>query len=221
MQAATSADANRERVIVILGATATGKTELAIRLAQELQTEIISGDSMLVYRGMDIGTAKPNLQERAGIPHHLIDILPPTANFSVADFVARAQEIITRLNAQGKIPIIAGGTGLYLKALLEGYKLNAVAEKSRFRERLTRLAERKGKSYLHTLLSRCDPAAAGRLHPNDSLRVIRALEVRRFGMESVSSSKMFTGDKLVYNALVIGLSRPRAELYRHINERVL
>ncbi|MBQ1615286.1 MAG: tRNA (adenosine(37)-N6)-dimethylallyltransferase MiaA, partial [Selenomonas sp.] len=113
---------NKEKLIVILGPTAVGKTDLSIELAKKIDTEIISGDSMLFYRGFDIGSAKPALAERQGIVHHLVDNLEPWENFNVTDFVREAKRLIRELNAQGKIPIIAGGTGLYIKALLEGYE---------------------------------------------------------------------------------------------------
>ena len=141
----------KDKLIVILGPTAVGKTDLSIELAKKLATEIISGDSMLVYRGFDIGSAKPGLKERQGIKHHLIDILDPAQNFAVTDFVIRAKKIIHELNEQGKIPVLAGGTGLYVKALLEGYEFNVTEEHTEYRDYLAKLGEKYGKENVHAM----------------------------------------------------------------------
>ena len=146
----------KEKLIVILGPTAVGKTDLSIELAKKIDTEIISGDSMLFYRGFDIGSAKPSVEERQGIVHHLVDNLEPWESFNVTDFVREGQQLIHALNAQGKIPIIAGGTGLYIKALLEGYEFNETADHSDYRQELTALAEEKGRDYIHGLLQKAD-----------------------------------------------------------------
>ena len=211
---------NKEKLIVILGPTAVGKTDLSIELAKELQTEIISGDSMLFYRGFDIGSAKPALAERQGIVHHLVDNLEPWENFNVTDFVREAKQLIHELNAQGKIPIIAGGTGLYIKALLEGYEFNETADHSDYRQQLTALAEEKGRDYIHGLLQAADPEAAERIHQNNLRRVIRALEVAHFGGEQISRQKEYGEGDLCYNVYVAGLNRERQGLYERINKRV-
>ena len=211
---------NKEKLIVILGPTAVGKTDLSIELAKELQTEIISGDSMLFYRGFDIGSAKPALVERQGIVHHLVDNLEPWENFNVTDFVREAKLLIHELNAQGKIPIIAGGTGLYIKALLEGYEFNETADHSDYRQQLTALAEEKGRDYIHGLLQAADPEAAERIHQNNLRRVIRALEVAHFGGEQISRQKEYGEGDLCYNVYVAGLNRERQGLYERINKRV-
>ena len=215
----------KDRLIAILGPTAVGKTALSIALAKELSTEIISGDSMLVYRGFDIGSAKPSLEEREGVPHHLIDIREPNENYAVTDFVAGAKKHIRELNAQGKVPILAGGTGLYIKALLEGYQFNETEEHGAYRSYLEELGRSRGKEYVHGLLAAADPAAAQRLHPNDFRRVVRALEVSHFGGEQISQERQagtgeITRASLCYDALVIGLERDRQELYERINRRV-
>ena len=215
----------KDRLIAILGPTAVGKTALSIALAKELSTEIISGDSMLVYRGFDIGSAKPSLEEREGVPHHLIDIREPNENYAVTDFVAGAKKHIRELNAQGKVPILAGGTGLYIKALLEGYQFNETEEHGAYRSYLEELGRSRGKEYVHGLLAAADPAAAQRLHPNDFRRVVRALEVSHFGGEQISQERQagtgeITRASLCYDALVIGLERDRQELYERINQRV-
>ena len=157
--------AQKEKVLVILGPTATGKSHCAIEIAKRYQGEIISGDSMLVYRDMNIGTAKPSEEELAAVPHHLVNILPPDASFSVVDFKEQAQRLITEINGRGHLPIIAGGTGLYIKALLEDYAFNSVAENSELRQQLTREAEQQGPEALHARLAALDAEAARRIHP--------------------------------------------------------
>ena len=210
----------KEKLIVILGPTAVGKTDLSIELAKKIDTEIISGDSMLFYRGFDIGSAKPSVEERQGIVHHLVDNLEPWESFNVTDFVREGQQLIHALNAQGKIPIIAGGTGLYIKALLEGYEFNETADHSDYRQELTALAEEKGRGYIHGLLQKADPEAAERIHANNLRRVIRALEVAHFGGEQISQQKEYSEGDLAYDVYVIGLNRERQGLYQRINERV-
>ena len=221
----TATKKKKDRLIVILGPTAVGKTALSIALARELGTEIISGDSMLVYKGFDIGSAKPDRAERQGVPHHLIDIREPYENYAVTDFVAEAGKCIGMLNAQGKVPLLAGGTGLYVKALLEGYQFNETEEHGAYRSCLEELGRSRGKEYVHGLLAAADPAAAKRLHPNDFRRVVRALEVSRFGGEQISQERQagkgeVLRENLCYDALVIGLERDRQELYERINQRV-
>lgn len=208
-----------ERLIVIIGPTAVGKTRISIDLAKRLQTQIISGDSMLVYRGLDVGTAKPDSSERSGVVHHLIDILEPWAEFNVVDFQHYAQALITQLNNDGLIPILAGGTGLYVRALLEGYQFNQAPSDEGLRQKLLDLAAQFGNQYLHTLLAQVQPETAARLHPNDQRRVIRALEVHTLSGETVSQAKA-APNQLLYNAVVIGLTMERAALYERINQRV-
>lgn len=210
----------KEKLIVILGPTAVGKTDLSIELAKKIDTEIISGDSMLFYRGFDIGSAKPSVEERQGIVHHLVDNLEPWESFNVTDFVREGQQLIHALNAQGKIPIIAGGTGLYIKALLEGYEFNETADHSDYRQQLTALAEEKGRDYIHGLLQAADPEAAELIHRNNLRRVIRALEVAHFGGEQISRQKEYGEGDLCYNVYVAGLNRERQGLYERINKRV-
>ncbi len=207
-----------EKLIVVLGPTATGKTRLAVSLAKALGTDVVSGDSMLVYRGFDIGSAKPDAEERGGIRHALVDILEPTANFNVTDFQRLASAEICSVNAAGKIPILVGGTGLYLKALLEGYRFNQEPEDCEYRASLEALARKRGNVYVHGLLEQADPDAASRLHANDLRRVIRALEVSRFGEARISQEKRESG--LDYDACVLGLCCERSELYRRIEARV-
>lgn len=206
----------KEKVLVILGPTATGKSHCAIEIAKKFNGEIISGDSMLVYREMNIGTAKPSAEELAAVPHHLVDILPPEASFSVVDFKEQAQRLITEINARGHLPIIAGGTGLYIKALLEDYAFNSVSENSELREQLTREAELQGAEALHARLAALDAAAAERIHPNNVRRVVRALEAALSG-EQVNQ---YGAIESPYDALVVGLEMERSALYARINKRV-
>ena len=207
------------RLIVIIGPTAVGKTKISIDLAKRLDTQIISGDSMLVYRGMDIGTAKPDMVERDGIVHHLIDILNPGQEFNVVDFQQHAHKLITLINSDNRIPILAGGTGLYVRALLEGYQFNQAPSDEKLRQKLTGLAEQYGNQYVHNLLQQVQPITAARLHPNDQRRIIRALEVYYLSGETISQDKTATNE-LLYDAVVIGLTMERAALYERINRRV-
>ena len=157
----------KPKVVAILGPTATGKSACAIELARRLNGEIISGDSMLVYRKMNIGTAKPTAEELALVPHHLVDILEPDAQFSVVDFKTKAEELIADINVRGKLPIIAGGTGLYIKALLENYSFNEVDEDKELRQKLEQEAEADGPEKLYKRLQELDPEAASIIHPNN------------------------------------------------------
>ena len=211
-------DGDKERLIVILGPTATGKTNLAVHIANALGTSIVSGDSMLVYRGFDIGSAKPNDLERGGVRHALIDILPPDASFNVSEFQRLASAEIHAVNAAGTIPILVGGTGLYLKSLLEGYRFNQEPADSEYRASLEKLAQEHGKSYVHDMLATVDPEAAARLHENDFRRVVRAMEVWHLGKSQISQEKRKSG--LVYDACVIGLRCKREILYERIEKRV-
>ncbi len=211
---------NKGSVIIILGPTAVGKTELSLKLAQKLQTEIISGDSMLVYKGFDIGTAKPNSSELASVKHHMIDILNPHDSFNVTMFCSNAARLIKQINADNKIPIIAGGTGLYIKSLIEGYQFNAAPDDPAYRAYLEDLAQRHGREYVLGMLAEVDPKAAERLHVNNFRRIIRALEVYKYNKDTISQTKISNGNELLYNAVVIGLNRDRADLYQRIDKRV-
>lgn len=209
-----------EKLIAVIGPTAVGKTKISIELAELLHTEIISGDSMLVYQNMDIGTAKPDMIERSGIPHHLIDILTPHQEFNVVDFLEQAKQKITDINRQGKIPILAGGTGLYVKALLEGYNFSTTSSNENLRQKYLALADKYGNVYVHDLLHKVDPDTAQRLHPNDLRRIIRALEVYHTSGERISQNKLGDEHELLYDAIVIGLMMDRQTLYNRINQRV-
>ncbi|NCD07989.1 MAG: tRNA (adenosine(37)-N6)-dimethylallyltransferase MiaA [Negativicutes bacterium] len=206
----------KQKIVVILGPTATGKSHCGIKLALKLQTEIISGDSMLVYKKMNIGTAKPSADELALVPHHFVNILEPPEDFNVFDFKAKAEVLITEINARGKIPLLVGGTGLYIKALLENYNFASVNEKNELRRELEVFADEQGNSALYSKLVVLDSEAASRLHVNDRRRVIRAIETALEG-EKVSQTH---SNEVVYDAVVFGLRMPRAKLYERINARV-
>ena len=206
----------KEKLVVILGPTATGKSHCAIEVARRLNGEIISGDSMLVYRHMDIGTAKPTAEELSSVPHHLVNILPPEADFNVTAFKEQAECLITEITSRGRLPIIAGGTGLYIKALLENYAFNSVGIENETRSELEAYAEKNGKEALHKVLEELDADAAARLHVNDVRRVIRAIEVAQKG-EAVNQ---YAAEEMPYDALVFGLNMERQFLYERINKRV-
>ena len=206
----------KKKLAVILGPTATGKSHCGIGLAKMLGGEIISGDSMLVYKGMDIGTAKPTAEELAVVPHHMVDILPPTASFNVVDFKERAEALIKEITARGRLPIIVGGTGLYIKALLEGYEFSTKGEDAALRSELETLLAKQGKEALYARLVKAAPVEAGQIDINNTRRVIRAIEAAESG-DALSHTK---GGELVYDAVVFGLRMERSVLYDRINRRV-
>jgi tRNA dimethylallyltransferase len=207
-------------LIVIAGPTASGKTALALALAEEFGGEIVSCDSVAVYRGMEIGTAKPTLDERARVPHHLIDVLQPDEPCTAGDYSRLAREAIAGITQRGRLPIIAGGTGLYLRALLDG--LFAAPQRSEpLREKLRTRATQKGPAHLHRILTRLDPAAAALIHANDSPKVIRAIEVTLAARQPITEQwEQQARDPLTgFRVLKLGLNPPRADLYDRINRR--
>ena len=168
---------SKPRIIAIAGPTASGKSDLALRLAQKLNGEIVCMDSMQIYRRMDIGTAKPTAQEQQAVAHHMLDIVEPTENYAVADYARDAESVIYEILSRGKQPILTGGTGLYLKALMHGLTLGGAGSDEKLREKLNALAlEPGGKEQLHDRLAKVDPVSAQKLHPNDIRRVIRAID---------------------------------------------
>ena len=167
-------------LLVIVGPTAVGKTKTAIQVAHRLQGEVVSADSRQVYRYMNIGTAKPDWNEREGVPHHLIDIVDPDEEFSVADYQRLAQGVIKEIWKRNKLPILAGGTGFYINAVIDNYNFSSTAVNWEFRQRMQQLGEKYGGGYLLEKLRLADPVTAERLHPHDLRRIIRALEVYEF-----------------------------------------
>ena len=210
------------RLICICGPTASGKTALSVALAQQLHTEIISADSMQIYRGMDIGTAKPTMQERQGVPHHLLDVCAPGETFSVARYVeladAAAQDILSR----GMVPVIAGGTGLYMDALIECSTFSGDETDPTIREKYQRMAAEQGNEAVHACLAAVDPEGAERLHPNNLKRVIRALEVyEQTGMTIDAFNRLHKRPAPKYQALKIAVCpAERQTLYDRIDRRV-
>lgn len=210
------------KILVIIGPTASGKTRMAVELAQRHNGEVISADSMQIYRTMDIGTAKPTQEEMGGIPHHMIDVADPEEDFSVARYVEMAARCVDDVLARGKLPIVAGGTGLYIDSLLSGRTFAPFSPDSALRGELEReLAEKGGQAMLEAL-AQVDPEAAQRLHPNDHKRIIRALEVYRSTGKTITQHNRETqAIPPRYNALTIGLAfQDRQAMWRRIDQRV-
>lgn len=205
-------------VIILLGPTCVGKTGASILLAKALKSEIISADSMQIYRHMDIGTAKPFTEELKEVRHHIIDILSPDESFSAGLFKKRAVKIINELHTRGKVPLVVGGTGLYIKTLTRGLFEGPSADWP-LRERLLKDEEVKGKGYLYRYLKKIDPKAAEKIDPNDVRRTIRALEVS-LKESSISELQQTSTEPEPYSFIKIGLTRDRKELYKLIDERV-
>lgn len=208
-------------IVLIAGPTAVGKTALSLDLAETLGTEIINADSMQVYRYMDIGTAKPSAQERTRIRHHLIDVADPDEPFDAALFVRHARPVVESLHARGRIPLVVGGTGLYMKALTRGLCPGPGADPET-RRRIFEDLERRGLLSLHEELRRVDPACAAKIHPNDRQRIVRALEVFRSTGVPLSQWQDAHGFRhTLYRTVKIALYRDRRDLHERINGRVL
>lgn len=210
-------------LLVVVGPTAVGKTAVLLELAPRLDAEVVSADSMQVYRGLDIGTAKPTPEERQRVPHHLIDVAEPGERFTVARYQQLAREVIADIHRRGKLPILSGGTGLYVQAVLEPLLFPDAGEDLELRARLAREAEEKGPEALHRRLAEVDPPAAARLAPKDLRRIIRALEVyERTGrpISQLQQEARQAGKVPPYRTLKIGLIRPRPILYARIEARV-
>lgn len=203
---------------LIVGPTAVGKTELAIQLAEQLNGEIVSADSRLFYRGMDIGTAKPTREEQARVPHHLIDIANPNEILSLAVFQQKAREAIADIHTRSKIPFLVGGTGQYIRAVTEGWNPPEVKPDQRLRDELSKMKEENGEEWLYAKLKNLDAGAASKIDPRNVRRTIRALEVilttgRKFSEQRGQSESP-------YHLIPIGLTRPRSELYERVDQRI-
>ena len=213
-------DRSKPRFVAVVGPTGTGKSSLALELAGELGGEIISADSVQVYRGFDIGTAKPSPEERRKVPHHLIDILGPGEDYSAASFRDQADRLIRHLHKKGKTIFVVGGTGLYLKVLSRGL-FHGPGGDPYLRDSLRQKAEGQAEGYLHRELEKIDPEAASRVHPHDTFRIIRALEVYHHSGKLLSQLQKEHGFRESrYEILKIGLLAERQELYRRIDSRV-
>ena len=219
----TEMTANKPKVLAIVGPTASGKTALGAELASIYGGEVISADSMQIYKGMDIASAKPTREEMRGIPHHLIGILDMDEPFSAADYVRLANEKIREVHGRGKLPVIVGGTGLYVDSLLGNVKFSEGGSDEAYRSELAAFAAENGNDALHARLAELDPEAAAAIHPNNLVRVIRALEVCRVTGRRFSELK--AESRLVespYDSLIIGLNyADRAVLYRRTDLRVM
>ena len=209
-------------VLVVVGPTATGKTALGVALAEHFSGEVISADSMQIYQGLDVGTAKVTAEETHGVPHHGVDILPPDASFSVADFTALAGKLETEISARGHLPILVGGTGLYVQSFLYGVKFTAEKTPDGLREQLAAELAAKGPAAMYAQLQAVDPEAAAAIHPNNQVRVLRALEHFRATGKKLSEQKAGSlPPERPYRSFVLGLDFPdRAQLYRRIDLRV-
>ena len=213
---------NKHPVLAVVGPTATGKTALGVALAEAFEGEVISADSMQLYKGLDVGTAKVTPGETHGIPHHGVDILEPDAPFSVADFTAMAGRLEREISARGHLPILVGGTGLYVQSFLYGVRFTEEKAPAGLREQLAAELAQKGGAALYAELQQVDPEAAAAIHPNNQVRVLRALEHFRATGKKLSEQK---ADSLPaerpYRSLILGLDFPdRAQLYRRIDLRV-
>ncbi|WP_138493455.1 tRNA (adenosine(37)-N6)-dimethylallyltransferase MiaA [Paenibacillus pinistramenti] len=211
---------HKPNLLVLVGPTAVGKTKLSIELAKSFSCEIISGDSMQVYRGMDIGTAKITKQEMQGVPHHLIDELEPDDAFSVARFQAACAELVPAISSRGHLPFIVGGTGLYVESVCYEYQFAEASADEEFRAEQQRFADEHGPEALHDRLAAIDPDSAGRLHPNDLRRIIRALEIHHLTGQTLSSQLKGQNKVSPYNLCLIGLTMDRQLLYNRIEARI-
>jgi tRNA dimethylallyltransferase len=205
--------------VVVLGPTASGKTALSLGLAERFHGEIVNCDSVAMYREFEIGTAKPTLAERARVPHHLFDVVDPLGFITAGEYARQAREVLQQIKARGALPIVVGGTGLYLRALLEG--LFAGPQRSEeLRERLRERSEEKGPGYLHRVLSRLDPAAAAKIHSHDTPKLLRAIEVCLASRTRMSEMWKQGRDPLQgFRILRLGLDPERKALYERINQR--
>ncbi|GAB4574061.1 MAG: tRNA (adenosine(37)-N6)-dimethylallyltransferase MiaA [Anaerolineae bacterium] len=213
----SNGDPGMRRLVVLLGPTAVGKTALSLELAETLNGEIISADSRLIYRGMDIGVAKPTPEEQARVPHHLLDIVTPDQTLSLAEYQKAACAAIESVQAQGKLPLLVGGTGQYITAVVEGWDIPEVAPNPELRATLEDYAQEHGPQALWQRLAEQDPAAAEQIHPHNIRRVIRAIEVFQATGRSITDRRK---TPLPYPVLQVGLARPRADLYARIDARI-
>lgn len=208
-------------VAVICGPTASGKTELGIRIARKSGGEIVSADSMQIYKGMEIASAKPTEEEMGGIPHHMINFLPPNRTYSVADYVKDASRCISMIRERGKLPVIVGGTGLYISSLINNLKFDDTGSDLNFREEMKHFAEKKGNTALWEKLREVDPKTAFKLHPNNLNRIIRALEVYHISGITISEAQEKSrSEGSPYRPFFMMPDYPREILYERIDNRV-
>ncbi|MCQ6274184.1 tRNA (adenosine(37)-N6)-dimethylallyltransferase MiaA [Bacillus sp. V3B] len=208
------------KLLVLIGPTAVGKTKTSIELAKAFNGEIISGDSMQVYKKLDIGTAKIKPLEMEGIPHYLIDIKDPDEPFSAAEFQVLVRDRISEITSRGKLPIIVGGTGLYIQSVLFDYQFSEAPTDDEFRKNLEMQAEKEGIHFLHDQLMKLDPESGARIHPNNVRRVIRAIEVFHCTGKTMSEFQRKQQPDSLYDTAIVGLTMDREKLYARINKRV-
>ena len=211
---------NKPVILVVAGPTAVGKTAFAIELAKRFNGEIVSCDSMQLYKYMDIGSAKPNAQERQMAVHHLVDCIDPRDDFSVADYQKMALETIDDITSRGKLPVIAGGTGLYLNSILYDMDFADAPKDDEYRMELKKIAESENPQILHEMLEEKDPYAAELIHPNNHKKIIRALERLNTGEEHIHQFSDIVAENSSFSPILLGLTRDREELYQRINTRV-
>lgn len=209
-----------QKVIAIVGPTAVGKTSLSLKIAKNFSGEIISGDSMQIYRGMNIGTDKISPDEMQGISHHMLDIKDPDESFSVADFQQYVRQHITNIQAKNKLPMIVGGTGLYIQAVLYNFTFDDRKRDEQFTKELELKVEREGVNSIYEELQQIDPKQAKKIHPNNYRRVIRALEIYHTTGKTMSEHHALQQSEPLYNYKIIGLTMEREYLYEQINARV-
>lgn len=208
----------KEPLIVILGPTAVGKTSVSIELAKRLKGEIVSADSRLLYRGMDIGTAKPTEEEMSGIPHHLIDVADPDERWSLAVYQREAYRIIDDIHERGKLPCLVGGTGQYIRSIIEGWNIPPQRPDYRLRDALNNWAEQIGAEGLHERLKKVDPEAAEKIDYRNLRRTVRALEV--IFKTGEQFSELRRKQSCPYDPIILGIERPREELYERVDQRI-
>lgn len=208
------------KILCVVGPTASGKTEYAIGLAMKNDGEIVSCDSMQIYKYMNIGTAKATDEERKLVPHHMLDFVDPNTDYSVADFVSEARKCIDDILSRGKMPILCGGTGLYMDSVINSVEFSPEKRDDKLREELKLLADTEGAEAVHAVLKELDPIEAEKIHCNNVKRVIRAIEIcKTTGMTKTEADKLAIG-KPMYNAEIYGMTMEREKLYDRINQRV-
>ncbi|MFW5998326.1 MAG: tRNA (adenosine(37)-N6)-dimethylallyltransferase MiaA [Halanaerobiaceae bacterium] len=211
----------KDSLVAIVGPTAAGKTSISLKIAKKIKGEIISADSMQIYKDMDIGTDKVNQNIREKIPHHMLDIISPDQNFSVAKYQQMVDNLITDIHQRDHIPVLVGGTGLYVKAVIQGFLLPKMEKNHELRNNLRKKAKKYGNQYIHNILAEIDGYLAQKLHPNDIRRVIRGIEIYfQTGRTKTYFKKLQKQKPPRYRALKIGVTRNREQLYQKINQRV-
>ncbi|QDP40259.1 tRNA (adenosine(37)-N6)-dimethylallyltransferase MiaA [Radiobacillus deserti] len=210
----------KQQVVVVVGPTAVGKTALSVEIAKAFNGEVISGDSMQIYKGMDIGTAKVTEAEQQGIPHYMIDIKEPAESFSVAEFQTLVEGYIEDISQRGKLPVIAGGTGLYIQAALYGYEFSETKRDDTYQKKIEKEIEQNGVDAVYERLKSVDPIQAHKIHPNNQRRLVRALEVYDRTGQTMTDNHEKQKAESQYEPILIGLEMERSRLYERINLRV-